>query len=268
MTDPEPRLNSVEAGTLLARCRAERQVSLEQAAQALHLPREILLRLEEGRVGAFDARIYYLGHLRRYAQWLGLAPDALVGRLADLPAWTPPLRPDPSEAENAPWGGVRTRWLPVALSGLSLLAAAGILIAYSGLSTGPTRSPAIPGKPAGHGTPRSPGSPPVQRGPGGPPPSPGAALRPPARPLLVLDFSFRHRSWIEVDRDGHVVYAGLVVHQKTLTLRVAPPVRIHIGNAPAVRLTVNGEPFALAPWTGPRRVAVFGLAGPVTGRRP
>jgi cytoskeleton protein RodZ len=267
VTSPEPRLTSVEAGTLLARCRDERQVSLEQAAQALHLPRQILDHLEGGRLDAFDARIYYLGHLRRYAEWLGLAPETLIDRLAPLPEWDSPLTASASrDAQETPWGRARTRWLPAVLSGIFLVVAAGILIAY------------FAGLPAG----RLPATHPSRMlAPRPPPPSPTSAsarerrgalpvTQKPARPgprPLALDFSFRHRSWLEVDRPGQIVYTGLLDGGKSLTLRVTPPVRIRIGNAPAVRLTVNGMPFALAPWTGSQRVAVVRLSGP-PGKHP
>ncbi len=267
MTSPESRLTSVETGTLLAHRRAERQVSLEQAAQALHLPRQILEQLEAGRLDAFDARIYYLGHLRRYADWLGFPPDALIDRLAPLPAWDSPLLAARSrEAEETPWGSARTRWLPAVLSGIFLFAAAGILIGYfSRLPAG--RLPAMLGSahPKAPAVPRSAKASRATRRP----------LRPvrakPSRPgagRLVLDFTLRHRSWIEIGHAGHTVYAALLTGGKTLTLQVTPPVRVHIGNAPAVRLTVDGTPFRLAPWTGSHRVAVIRLSGPGGKSRP
>ncbi len=260
MTSPESRLTRVEAGTLLAQRRAEREITLEQAAQALHLPRRILEHLEAGHLDAFDARIYYLGHLRRYADWLGFSRDALIDRLVPLPEWeSPVVAAKFREAEETPWGSTRTRWLPAVLSGIFLLAAAGILVSYfSGLPAGRLSSvlrsarpvPPVPPSAKASSTTRK-SSRPV-----------GARPAPPGAGELVLDFSLRHRSWIEIEHAGRIVYSALLPGGKTLTLRVAPPVRIHIGNAPAVRLTVDGTPFRLLPWTGSDRVAVLRLAAP------
>ncbi len=48
------------------------------AAERLHLDPSVIEALEANRFAALGAPVYVRGHLRRYAEFLGLSPDALV----------------------------------------------------------------------------------------------------------------------------------------------------------------------------------------------
>jgi cytoskeleton protein RodZ len=65
-------------GERLKRRREEMGLSLEQAAEATKFPHEIIVAVEEGRVGIFSAKVYHIAFIRAYARFLNLDADELV----------------------------------------------------------------------------------------------------------------------------------------------------------------------------------------------
>jgi cytoskeleton protein RodZ len=67
---------------------------------------------------------------------------------------------------------------------------------------------------------------------------------------IPLEFSFERESWTEVtDARGERLAFGLNAAGRRLTVRGEPPFAVVLGDAAAVRLTVDGEPYAI-PTTG------------------
>lgn len=84
-------------GERLRSARKARALSVAQAAAALHLEEESLMALEEERFAVLGAPVFVRGHLRRYAQLLGLSEEPLLAAYRDavpeaesLPALTRP----------------------------------------------------------------------------------------------------------------------------------------------------------------------------------
>jgi len=74
----------------------------------------------------------------------------------------------------------------------------------------------------------------------------------PAAPVVTipLEFSFERESWTEVtDARGERLAFGLNAAGRRLTVRGEPPFAVVLGDANAVRLTVDGEPYSI-PTTG------------------
>ena len=74
----------------------------------------------------------------------------------------------------------------------------------------------------------------------------------PAAPVVTipLEFSFERESWAEVtDARGERLAFGLNAAGRRLTVRGEPPFAVVLGDADAVRLTVDGEPYSI-PTTG------------------
>src|SRR6516165_3243108 len=72
--------------------RMQAGLSIEEAAERLHLPKDTVEAIEAGRFEGWGASIYVRAHLRRYAQMLAVseeetlaAYDAWSGRLATQP---------------------------------------------------------------------------------------------------------------------------------------------------------------------------------------
>lgn len=81
-------------GALLKRERERRALSVEQAAEDLHLDPWIIEAIEANRFQALGAPVYAKGHLRKYATQLALPVDDIVARydsLQDRPTVIDPI---------------------------------------------------------------------------------------------------------------------------------------------------------------------------------
>ncbi len=99
------------------------------------------------------------------------------------------------------------------------------------------------------------------------PASPTAAAPPPAAPQSseavagdTLTLAFTDRSWVEVrDAAGQRLLYRLANAGETRTVQGKPPFRLVLGNAPAVRVELNGKPVDVASHTK-GRTARFSVA--------
>lgn len=76
-------------GELLRAQREQRQLSVQQAAEDLHLDVRLVEALEANDFEALGPPVYAKGHLRKYAALLGLSPDVVMARYQTL-AGAPP----------------------------------------------------------------------------------------------------------------------------------------------------------------------------------
>ena len=82
----------------------------------------------------------------------------------------------------------------------------------------------------------------------------------PAQPTLVLKTS--KDAWVSIrDANGKRLVYGLIEADETKTVIGTPPMRLVVGNAEAVTVTWNGQPFDKAPYTE-KGVARFTVGGP------
>lgn len=76
-------------GELLRAERERRGLSVQQAADELHLDARLVSAIESNNFLALGAPVYAKGHLRKYASLLGLSPDVIIAHyqtLTDVPA--------------------------------------------------------------------------------------------------------------------------------------------------------------------------------------
>src|SRR5580658_10524845 len=92
MADGDVATLTSNPGARLAVARTQAGLSLSEAAERLHLDEETLEALEGGRMDNLGASVFVRGHLKRYAELVGVpeeeimaAYDAWSGRLASLP---------------------------------------------------------------------------------------------------------------------------------------------------------------------------------------
>jgi cytoskeleton protein RodZ len=99
---------SSSPGARLAVARAEAGLSAAQAAERLHLDARTLDALENGRFEGLGASVFVRGHLRRYAELVGI-PEAEI--LSSYDAWSGRLaaHPDLRDVITAPPGRSGTR---------------------------------------------------------------------------------------------------------------------------------------------------------------
>ena len=69
-------------GERLRSARKARALSVAQVAESLRLEEASVVALEDGRFDAMGAPVFVRGHLKRYAQLVGLSPGGGAGRLS------------------------------------------------------------------------------------------------------------------------------------------------------------------------------------------
>ncbi|MGH2724920.1 MAG: helix-turn-helix domain-containing protein [Actinomycetota bacterium] len=223
-------------GTRLREARSARGVDLDEAFEHTRINKRFLEALErDAPPREFPAPVYARAFLEEYARYLGLDPDPLVAdyRRTHGDPEEPPIRlPVPVETPRGPWG----RILLTVASTMALVA-----IAVFAVRAGREGEPVTP------------------RGPVGPPPA--ATLTPPTTEpteparespavrgvrlkITVTDTP----AWIRVLRGEEVLYQETAQPGFSRTFRAGPNGRldVRIGNAGAVRLTLNGDPLGLA----------------------
>jgi len=230
-----------------ARLRAARErcgLTVLQAAEKLHVDARVLEALEAEDFGALGADVYVRGHLRRYAEAVGESPAALqelyVGSAHALP-------PDLTRIPRGSTPPRSSRLLLTTLLTVVCLAVAGLLWwlltlpAEKGqpLTAAPAPSTEIAADEGGAG--------------GGAQPPRGAADNtvPTAARIAgpgqaLLDLRFVALSWVDIsDAGGRRLLTGLIDGGSERALSGTPPLRVVLGNAPAVVLRLNGQPVAI-----------------------
>jgi cytoskeleton protein RodZ len=229
-------------GARLRGARERRGLTVLQAAEKLHVDARVLEALEADNFAALGAAVYVRGHLRRYAEFLGEPPPELgeLHAVASAPDLTriPHREPDRDSSLVLP-----------AVVVLGVFAAVGLLwwvVTLPGVKPQPVAQP-----------PAATAQPPRTAGGEGLVAPPAAMIAAPAGAHLAANLAaapgearlalrFSDTSWVEVyDAGGRRLLAGLGSADSARTLSGAPPLRVVLGNAPAVAMQLNGHPVTL-----------------------
>lgn len=93
--DLEPLVSASKTpGELLREERTRRRLSVQQAAEDLHLDVRSVEAIESNNFQSLGAPVFAKGHLRKYALLLGLAPEVVLARyqsLSDIPVVPNPV---------------------------------------------------------------------------------------------------------------------------------------------------------------------------------
>jgi cytoskeleton protein RodZ len=214
-------------GARLRGAREKKGLTVPQAAEKLHVDARTLEALEAEDFAALGAEVYVRGHLRRYAEFIGESPAELRELYASS---TQAALPDLTRIPRSEPGNGAKRLVLPALLGLVGFALVVLLLWW--VLTTPGEKP----QPLAAAAPPVPSASATQA-------TAGAA---PAGPTqLTLQFSAL--SWVEVtDATGRRLLQGLYAAGSTRTLSGAAPLRVILGNAPAVALRVNDQAVTLA----------------------
>ncbi|MDP8921265.1 MAG: DUF4115 domain-containing protein [Chloroflexota bacterium] len=236
-------------GDTLRQAREDLGVSLADAERETRISRRYLEALETEDEASLPAPVYTRGFIRTYCRYLGLNGDGMLDLFGPRQALesSAQVRPIPAELHTPSSLPVR----PVVLAASVVLAV--LLVGYlwsqytsfvesvSQLESVPTSRGAtaiVPGavrSPEPSPTPvavASPFVPPVAA----PSPSPVAT---PERGLTV-EVAATERSWLEVWIDGRSVLAETIQPGVTRSFSAEQQVRMRVGNAAGIRVTVNG----------------------------
>lgn len=222
-------------GRYLQTIRIERDIRLEQVAEATRIATSTLDAIEDEDFNRLPPDVFLRGFLRAYAKTVGADPDEAVRRYDSR------LRlPQPSTAaDQAPQktrAGLRGK-LVAALMLLAGLVAA-TLVGYQHWSQDPQEGSTAP---LAVNADSAAAQPPAAAAP----PSSEAVKRPqiPAAPKYVLTVSAQEDSWIKVSIDQgtpseHTLKAG-----GQIKLEGQNGFNLLIGNAGGIRLNLDGKPL-------------------------
>jgi cytoskeleton protein RodZ len=256
-------------GARLAGARENAGLTIFEVAERLHLDVGSLRALEADRLEIFGAAVFVRGHLRRYAELLGLPAaeiDAAYAACAHAPATMPDLRrvATPLAETRAPVAPLQARTAVVGAVLLVLIAlvwwAVRTPLAHRSASrprAGSTEAPlgraaAVPQSPAV--LPPVPAAAPIEASApavtpsGAPPPSvpPTPASASPAAAQVRLGLKFSQDSWTEIyDASGATLFYELATAGSERHLSGLAPLRILLGNPEGVTLELDGRTVAL-----------------------
>lgn len=237
---------SLTPGELLRRERERRSISQLRAAEDLHLDTRVVEAIETNRFDQLGAPVYARGHLRKYAQLLGLSPEFVLQRyeaLTDRPAVPMPVPASVTAGAVVDLEQRGTFKGPLLVSVTLIVLALGWWV-YDEVTT-PSRAsmeqvPSL--EPAQDAPPVSVEAPttPVAKPRGSKP-----AVQSNAAPVrMTLQYS--EASWTEIyDATGRKLMFNLGEIGRTRTVSGTPPLKVTLGNASAVTVQVNEQPVVV-----------------------
>lgn len=227
-------------GPTLAAARERAGLSVEEVAAATRIRRTLVANIENDDFSGCGGDFYARGHLRTIAVTVGLDPAPLLAEFdAGRPPTAPPRASAVFESETAARPERRgPNWSAAMALALVLVLGYGVTSALTG---GSDRRAAdgLPGGGRGTRSTTAEGSP-------SPPPSPtssSSAVAQVRRDKVTVVLRARGTSWVRVtNASGRELFQGLIA-DRSVTFTDRSLVRLVIGNAGAVSLTVNGRPL-------------------------
>jgi len=275
-------------GRSLRHSREARGLTVSDAAHALKLTLRQVEALEAEQFDRLPGAAFARGFLRNYARLVHLDPEPLIADFDAFHAGAAvELRPLSNAQGALPSGGAgrSPSAMPAALAAAGLL---GLVVAgwyfdwfRQPASTAPAESsapatvlpPAASPAEGGSGVPAA--APPALSSPGGEAASaaPGSALVGPAPRVVAAEaqaaagqplgdvaagpdglerlvFAFGQEAWVEVrDVSGEIIFSRIGKAGSTQEVQGKGPFALVVGNAQNVKLSHNGKPVDLAPYT-------------------
>lgn len=254
-----------EGVTGFERLRVERErrgLQRQQVADELHVDAKTIEALEAGRFESLGAPVYARGHLRKYAELLGLDAEQLLSSYGQQDREPPALVPITPAV-------LSRHEVPVTLVSALVVGVVVIGTAWWALTERKSVVPPVPTS--------APAPTPTQELAAAvadatvvdEPATPAAvdtatiaapAISPPAKPSrpesaaehvsagtpVRLRLSFSADSWVELyDADGQRIFFDLGPANSVRSFTAKAPVRVFLGNAEGVQLELNGQSVAL-----------------------
>lgn len=275
---PGPNNPGPVGGELLAESRRKRGISVHEIAKELHIDEPKVRALEENRFEALGAPVFAKGHMRKYAELVGVPVDDLLADYYKLnrSAGAPPVVGPRRQAQRAisigPWvAGVAVILVLAAALWWFLLTPSAERLTVQPATLAPARSE-LPEEPApvnedpapaseydatalddiatgeieevpsvaSVDTPSDAGAEAVLQEPAA---TGGDAM---AESRVQLSLTFTGECWTEVtDAAGHRLYFGLGTEGRTMTLDGAEPLGVLLGNSTNVSIKVNGLDYGI-----------------------
>jgi cytoskeleton protein RodZ len=266
-----PGVQLPSIGQILREARETQSLKTEDVAVRLRLMQRQIEAMESDDFEGLGQPVFARGFVRNYARLLGLAPDGLLARMEGLTAAPAPAVRHPEAPLHRFWWS--SPWLILLLFVLLVLTVTPVAM-YWWLNEGedeliskiPSTEQIAPVTIAATETSRKSTEEAVQ--PARPVTDQADVSSPPASEPVstvladvpsggVLRLEFGAESWVEIKAvDGRVLHSQLNLAGSSIDIRDQPPFDLVIGNAAQVRMTYNGRPVDLKPFT---KVAVAKL---------
>ncbi len=250
-------------GQTLIAAREEAGMSVEQVATATRLRQTLVRAIEHDDFQLCGGDFYARGHIRNLAKTVGIDPDPLVAEFDQSNAAPPPPRPTAvyeSEAASHREHRRGPNWSAAMAAVLVLVVVYGVAQAVTG-GTGVDRkgTEAAPSLPAvSNSAPAQPQS--------SPSPSGQSAVAQAPRDRVTVQVQAAGRSWLQVTTaSGKELFQGLMQAGQVKTFNDKQRVKLVVGNAGAVLLTVNGTAVGAPGRSGQVARVQFGPQDPAAG---
>jgi cytoskeleton protein RodZ len=261
-------------GERLRRQRLQNRISLEKVSLETKIGVRLLEAIEAEQFEKLPGGVFRKSFVLQYAQALGIDPEEIAGELKHLHQFDEmPVIPPEMINDEPNRSGFSFRGNMSGLSGStigSLIAAVGVMMAcaliYSWWQTPRSKADSASVLPSPHtAAARAPSAPPAapQTAPPatapaatapapkapapttpGPEATPAAAQPTPASTALVrVGLSADEKTWISISTDGKNVFADSLEPHETKTVEASSRVRILIGNAGGLEISLNGRPI-------------------------
>jgi cytoskeletal protein RodZ len=232
---------SASLGETLRRRRTDRALSLADAANALHVPTRYIQALEADDFTPLPPTVYTRALIREYARLLGMGASEVAGfslpmRVQDRH----PIRPAIAPLDRQPlvsWKAVTTVAVITMCTGLFLY----LYVQYNSFAQNIDTEPPPGASDSGSQIVRMLTPLPT---PTLPPPPPTPTFAPVPTPVTGLQVELRvvERSWVQAWTDERPAIAEDVPAGATRTIMGDTSVRMRVGNAGGLDVTVNGTP--------------------------
>ena len=231
----------MDIGTQLRQARESRGFSLAQLAARIRVNARVLENLERNDLTAVPPRPYARGFVASYAREVGLNSEETVRNyFAQFEEVAPPVAAPAPARPRVPLDDDRWRPLPV-------VAAVLLIVLLGTFAVGRLRSPSPPAGEAPVGT--------TGRVPAGDPTLGAANTVQPARPAeggaaagtgaavngLVVALEAESSSWVSARVDGERKIYQMIQPGTKHTLRASREIVLRVGDAGALRWSINGR---------------------------
>ncbi|MEU6056128.1 helix-turn-helix domain-containing protein [Streptomyces xanthochromogenes] len=234
-------------GRVLQQARIAAGLTVDEVSSATRVRIPIVHAIEEDDFSRCGGDVYARGHIRTFAQAVGLDPAPLVdqydadhgGRPAPTPA--APL----FEAERIRPEPRRPNWTAAMVAAIVVVVGFVGFTMFSGGSDKKTGSSVAEGPAQQKPPAKSPAAPTPSKPPAPKPtpnPSDSAIAAVPADKVTVKVTAINDKSWISAkDHNGKMLFDGLLQKGEAQTFQDGQQVDLILGNAGAIELYVNGK---------------------------
>jgi cytoskeleton protein RodZ len=269
-------------GERLRRQRLQNRISLERVSLETKIGVRLLEAIEAGQFEKLPGGVFRRSFVLQYARALELDPDEISGELDQLSQFdeVPPLpTADTVQGQTSNSGsGFSFRGDLSELRGStigSLITAVGVImvcaLVYNWWQTprvAKVESASL--QPAAHATAAEPLPAPTSPAPTTPAPSPVVTEAAPANTAHVrVGLSVDEKTWISISSDGKNVFANSLEPHETKIVEASEKVRLLVGNAGGLEISLNGKPIGPIGPRGQVRVVELTPAGfQIVPRKP